>query len=162
MGVVAVRLDYRPLIDWDPPVLFPNRLAYSLTPAFRTFRFKMALDAALDASNTDEGTLATVVEGWMSKNIEASFVGKDGETKAKEVAAGKVISDTPTGFWMYKDPIKAKAAAVGAGAAPPSNVVNMVPVSDVTDESQQQAIDEYITTRINEVRTLVGVRCEKE
>jgi len=138
------------------------QLTESLALALLTPRFKLALDTALDASNTDDGTLATVVEGWMAKNIEASFVGKDGETKAKEVAAGKLINDTPTGFWMYKDPVKAKAAAAGAAAAPPANVANMVPVSDVTDESQQQAIDEYIMTRINEVRTLVGAGSENE
>lgn len=121
------------------------------------YRFKLAIDTALDASTADEGRLATVVEGWMSKNIEASFMGKDGETKAKEVAAGKVISDTPTGFWMYKDHRKAKGAAGSVGTAPPANVANMVPVNDVTDESQQNAIEEYISTRINEVRMLVGV-----
>ena len=126
------------------------------------FRFKLAIDAALDGSNTDDGMLATVVEGWMAKNIEASFVGKDGETKAKEIAAGKVISDTPTGFWMYKKSKMAKSTAAGAVAAPPANVANMVAVSDVTDESQQQAIDEYIATRISEVRTLVGVGSKNE
>jgi len=143
------------------PACFPH-LTELPTLAMSPFRFKLAIDTALDGSNTDDGMLATVVEGWMAKNIEASFVGKDGETKAKEIAAGKVISDTPTGFWMYKKSKMAKSTAAGAVAAPPANVANMVPVSDVTDESQQQAIDEYIATRISEVRTLVGVGSNNE
>jgi hypothetical protein len=42
-------------------------------------------------------------------------------------------------------------------SAPPANVANMVPVNDVTDESQQNAIADYVATRINEVRVLLGV-----
>ena len=121
--------------------------------------YKLAVEAALDESNADEGTLATVVEGWMSKNIEASFVGKDGETKAKEVAADKVIKDTFDGderqFILYKDARKAKTACLNVQKLP-ANLESMMPVNDVTDESQQNAIAEYVTTRIGEVRTLVG------
>jgi histone acetyltransferase 1 len=121
--------------------------------------YKLAVDVALDDDQADEGTLVAVVEGWMSKNIEAGFVGKDGETKAKEVAANKVIKDTPTGFWMYKESKHSKKQNVMAEAgAAPVNVANMVPVNEVTDEKQQDAIAEYVQTRIAEVRALIGMQ----
>ncbi len=150
----------------DPKADFLKRLGAALMMntkqserMWESLLYKLAVDTALDASNEDDGRLATVVEGWMAKNIEATFVGKDGETKAKEVAAGKVISDTPTGFWMYKDLRKAKKDLANPlnTSAPPANVANMVPVNDVTDESQANAIAEYVATRINEVRVLLGV-----
>lgn len=98
------------------------------------------------AADTMSSDKVVAVEGFISKTLEDSFV-----AGAKDGSENKVVEDTPTGFIMYKSKAKVQMA--------PSN---MLPVEEVTNEQQRSMIAEYVATRVQEIKTLVGIADNEE
>jgi len=92
---------------------------------------------AADTMNPDK---VVAVQGFISKTIEDSFV-----AGAKDGSENKVVEDTPSGFVMYKTSSKVQMVPA-----------NMLPVEDVTSEQQRAMIAEYVATRMEEIKILVG------
>lgn len=92
------------------------------------------------AADTMTPDKVVAVEGYISKTLEDSFV-----SGAKDGSENKVVEDTQTGFIMYKS--KSKVQMVPG---------NLPPVEDITSEQQQSMIADYVATRVEEIKTLVG------
>lgn len=96
------------------------------------------------ASEMDNNQLA-VVQGFIAKTLEESFVGEKDESK------NKLIVDTDTGFVMYR--------TKGPQVQMPGS---FAPVQGVTNEKQRMMIEEHIALYMAEIAKVAGISNDGE